>query len=95
MDTLQLDVTVVTRNTMQLKESTSKPTRLVITTAITTRKCWKREPTTGEEKKLSKTITTSRVISTNKARITYNLSSFQNEARTRPTNRTSRNKTAT
>ena len=52
MDTLQLDVTVVTRNTMQLKESTSKPTRLVVTTAITTRKRWKREPTTGEEKTL-------------------------------------------
>ena len=39
MDTLQLGVTVVTRDTMQLTESTSKPRRLVITTAITTRKC--------------------------------------------------------
>ena len=39
MDTLQLSVTVVTKNTMQLKDSTSKkPRRLVVTTAITTRK---------------------------------------------------------
>ena len=60
-------------------------------TAITTRKHWKRVPTLGEERP-SKISSTSRIVPTNKAGITYNLSLFQDEARTRPTNRISRNK---
>ena len=41
------------------------------------------------EERPSKISTTNRVVSTSKAGITYNLSSFQDEARTRLTNRTS------
>ena len=91
MDTLQLGVTVVTRNTIQLKGSKSKTQMTSPNNCNNKQKALKREPTT-RKKKLSKTNTTSRVISRNKARITYNLSSLQNKVRTRPTNHTSRNK---
>ena len=52
MDILQLSVTVVAKNTRQQKTARRKPRRLVVTTAITTRKHRKRVPTPREEKTL-------------------------------------------
>ena len=44
MDTVELSVTIVMKNTIQLKESTSKTQTTSLTTAITTRKHGKEYP---------------------------------------------------